>query len=140
MVIQLDISAILPLIDAPINTLDTQHHCMEILEKLTQLLNPSQICVHECDQLVYNLSKELQWRFLNRLCPEKYFCLFGSLYIEKSILLLPVSLIKGSGLDKIMVCFQLSIIGTDSLVSENYIKRARYCIQIATCVIFSLLT
>ena len=33
----------------------------------------------------------------------------------------------------------LSIVGTDSLVSVNHIKRARYCIQVATSVMFSLL-
>ena len=34
----------------------------------------------------------------------------------------------------------LSIVGTDSFVSANYIKRARDCIQVAACVMFSLLT
>lgn len=47
---------------------------------------------------------------------------------------------KGSGLDKIMVSCGLSIVGTDSLVPVNHIKRAKYCIQIAACVMFSLLT
>ena len=50
-----DDSAILPLIDAPVHTLDTQHHCMEILEKMIQLLNPGQICVDESDQPLYKL-------------------------------------------------------------------------------------
>ena len=47
-----DISAILPLIGAPIHTLETQYHCMEIVEKTTQLLIPGQICVDENDQPV----------------------------------------------------------------------------------------
>ena len=134
-----DIQAILALIDAPVHRLDTQYHCMEIVEK-TQLLNPAQICVVESDQPVYKLSKELQWRSLDRFGPEKDFCFFGSLHLEKSILLLCGSLIEGSGLDKVMASCGLSIVGTDSLVSGNHIKRARYCIQIATCVMFSLLT
>ena len=83
-----DISAIFPLIDAPIHTLDTQYHCMEVVEKTTQLLNPGQIRVDESDQPVYKLSKELQWRFSDKFGPEKHFCLFGSLHLEKSILLL----------------------------------------------------
>ena len=135
-----EISAIFPLIDAPIPRLDTQYHCMETVEKTTQLLNPDQICVDESDQPVYKLLKELRWGFPDRFDPEKYFCLFGSLHLEKSILLLCGSLIEGSGLDKVMASCGLSIVGTDSLVSGNHIKRARYCIQIATCVMFSLLT
>ena len=131
-----EISAIFPLIDAPIPRLDTQYHCMETVEKTTQLLNPDQICVDESDQPVYKLLKELRWGFPDRVDPEKYFCLFGSLHLEKSILLLCGSLIEGSGLDKIMASCGLSIVGTDSLVSVNHIKRVRYCIQIAACVMF----
>ena len=72
--------------------------------------------------------------------PEKNFCLLGSLHLEKSIVLLCGSLIKGSGLDKVMALCGLSIVRRDSLVSVNHIKRARYCIQVASCVMFSLLT
>ena len=88
----------------------------------------------------YKLPKEYQWRSLGRFGPEKYFCLFGSLHLEKSILLLCGSLIEGSGSDKIMASCGLSTVGTDSLVSVNHIKWARYCIQFAACVMFSLLT
>ena len=75
-----------------------------------------------------------------RFGPEKYFCLFGSLHLETSVFLLCGSLIEGSSLDKIMASCGLSIVGTDSLVSVNHIKRASYCIQVAACVMFSLLT
>ena len=135
-----DISATLPLIDAPVQTLDTQYHCIKIVEKTTKLLNPGQTCVDESDQPVRNLSKELQWRFPDKYGPKKYFCLFEYLHLEKSILLFRGSLIEGSGLDKIMASCGLSISGTDSLVSVNHIKRERYCIQVAACVMFSLLT
>ena len=47
------ISAVLPLTDATIQTLDTQYHCLEIVEKTTQLLNPGQTCVDENNQPVY---------------------------------------------------------------------------------------
>ena len=75
---------------------------MKIVEKTTQLLNFVQIFVDESDQPVYRLLKELQWRFSSRFGLEKYFCLLGSLHLEKSILLLCGLLIEGSGLDKIM--------------------------------------
>ena len=78
-----DISAILPLIDAPVHTLDTQYHCMDIVDKTVNKLNPGQICVDESDQPVFAISKQLQWRFPEQFGPDKYFCLFGSLHIEK---------------------------------------------------------
>ena len=105
-----------------------------------QLLSSSQIIVDESGQPVYRLLEELQWRFSNGYGPEKYFWLFGSLHLEKSILLLCGLLIEGSGLDKIMAVCGFSIVGMDSLVSVNHIKRAKYCMQVAICVMFSLLS
>ena len=61
-----DISAFLPLTGAPIYVLSTQHHCIDIVEKTTQLLNPGQICVDESYQLVYKLLKEFRLRFRHR--------------------------------------------------------------------------
>ena len=106
-----DISAILKLIDAPVHTLATQYHYMESLKRQ----HNCQISCDESDQLVYKLSKDLQWRFLDRFGPEKYFCLFGSFHIEKALLLLCGSLIEGSGLGKVIASCELSIVGTDSL-------------------------
>ena len=56
---------------------------METVEKTTQLLNTGRNCVNESNQQVYKLSKELQWRFLDRFDPDKCFCLIGWLHIEK---------------------------------------------------------
>ena len=47
---------------------------------------------------------------------------------------------RGSGLDKIMELCGLLIVRTDSLVTVNHIKNARYCVQVAAYVMFSLLT
>ena len=78
-----DISRIFPLIDTPVHTLDTQYHCMEIVEKTTQLLNSRQIFVDESDQPVYRSLKEIQWRCSNRFGPEKYFRLLESFHLVK---------------------------------------------------------
>ena len=57
-----------------------------------------------------------------------------------TVLLLCGLLIQQSGLDKSMALCGLSTVGSDSLVSVNHTKMARYCIQVAACVMFSLLT
>ena len=87
---------------------------MEIVEKTTALLNSSQIFVDESDQSVYRLLKELQWGFSNGFGPDKYFWLFGSLHLEKSIFFLCGLLIEGSALDKILALCGLSVVETDS--------------------------
>ena len=54
--------AILPLVDAPVHTLQTQLHCMKYIKKTVDLLNPGQTAVDVCDQPVYALNKEIQLR------------------------------------------------------------------------------
>ena len=107
---------------------------MNIISNKINTLNPGQIPVDTVDQLIFALTKESMIRF-----PDKYFCLFGSLHIEKSLLIICGQVIKGSGLDEIMCTCGLSIAGADSLVTVNDIKRARYCLQVGECVIYSKL-
>ena len=45
-------------------------------------------------------------------------------------------IIKVSGLEKILSSNNLSIIGTSAVVDVNYIKRARYYLQLAVCAVF----
>ena len=42
-------------------------------------------------------------------------------------------------MDEIVCTCDLSIVGADSLVTVNNIKRARYCLQVAACVSYSKL-
>ena len=140
LVIQLpDILAILPPIDENTHTLDIQYHCMNIISNTINTLNPGQIPVDTADQPILALTKELMIRFPDKFGPDKYFCSFGSLYIEKLLLIICGQVIEGSGLDKIMCKCGLSIIGADSLVTVDDIKRARYCLQVGAFVIYSKL-
>ena len=88
--------------------------------KYTKFINPGQTPVDCSDQPVFTLTKELQFRFL----------LFGGLYIEQSLLLLHVQLIKGFGLMEILNHQKLSTIGLSVVVDLNSIKRATYFIQV----------
>ena len=128
------ISAILPPIDEPVHTLDMQYHCMNIISNTINTLNPGQTPVDTANQPIFALTKELIIQ--DKFGPDKYFCLFGFLYIERLLLTICGRLIKGSRLDEIMHTCGLSIVGADSLVTVNDIKRARYCLQVGVCVIY----
>ena len=77
--------------------------------------------------------------FLDKFGPDKYFSLFGSLHIEKSLLIICGQVLTGSGSDEIFCTCGLSIVVADSLVIVNVIKGARYCLQVGACVIYSKL-
>ena len=76
-----------------------QYHCMNIISNTINTLNPGQIPVDTADKPILALTKELMIRFPDKFGPDKYFCLFGSLPIEKSLLIICDQVIKGSGLD-----------------------------------------
>ena len=135
----LDISAILPLIDEPVHTLDMQYHCMNIISNTINILNPGQIAVDVADQPIFALTKELMMRYPDMFGPDKYFCMFGALHVEKSLLTVVGQLIKGSGIDEIMNSCGMSIVGADALVTVNHIKRARYYLQVVACTIYTKL-
>ena len=52
-----------------------------------------------CDEPIFALTQELMKRFPDLLGPDKYFCLLGSLHVEKAILTMCGEIIKGSGLE-----------------------------------------
>ena len=76
-----------------------QYHCMNIISNTINNLNLRQIPVDTADQSIFALTKELMIRFPDKFGPDEYFCLFGSLPIEKSLLIICDQVIKGSGLD-----------------------------------------
>ena len=63
-------------------------HCMRVIRKLFQHLNPTQIPVITDDQSVYALMKQVQWLFPNDFGQEHFFIGTEGLHIEMTILTL----------------------------------------------------
>ena len=119
-----------------VHTLSTQYHCMVIIKKTINYLNPGQTPVDVCDQPVYALTKKIQWRYPDKFGNSSYFCLFGGLHFEQCILTIHGELIKGSGLENVLSNINMSIMGTGSVVNANHIKQSRYCLQTSLCALF----
>ena len=68
---------------------------MKYIKKTVDLLNPGQTAVDVCDQPVYALTKEIQWRNPEEFGSSSYFSLFGGLHIEKILLVSHGELVKG---------------------------------------------
>ena len=126
-VVQLpDLSTILPPTDEPAHPLDMQYHFMNIISNT----------VDTASQPVFVLTKELMIQFPEKFGPDKYFCLFRSLHKKNLLLIICSQVIKGSELDEIICTCCLSIDGADYWETVNNIKRARYCLQVGTYVIY----
>ena len=121
------VNTILPLIREKVHTLATQYYGMNIISKTIPVINPNQSPVDTCDQPVYTLTNQMQWRYPELFGNSKYFSLFGGLHIEKALLIVHGEFITGSGLDKLLGQSNLSITGMENtVVNVNDIKRCRY--------------
>ena len=90
-----------------------------------------------CDQPVYALTKEIQWRYPNNFSDNQYFAIFGGLHIEQSLLGIHGELIAGSGLAEILVVNDLSTIGVSAASLDiSDIKQSRFCMQVSLCAIY----
>ena len=123
-----------------VRTLATQYHCMNIISKIICVINPNQTLVDTCDQPVYALTKQIQWRYPELFGNSQYFSLFWGLHIEKALLIVHGEFIKGSGLDKLLGQSNLSITGMENtVVNVTHVKRCRYGLQISACAIYQQL-
>ena len=110
---------------------------MNIIKSTISSINPGQIPVDTCDQPVYALAKEIQWRYPNDFSDNQYFAIFGGLHIEQSLLGIHGELIAGSGLAKILEVNDLSTIGVSAAsLDVSEIKRSRYCMQVSLGAIY----
>ena len=134
------INPILPLISKPVHTVKAQYHCMGIISHTIKHINPGQIPIDTCDQPVFALTKEIQWRYPEMFSEEQYFSILGGLHIEQELLVVHGELVAGSGLAKILENNNLSLIGASSAnLDVNNIKRARYYLQVSVCAVYKKL-
>ena len=107
---------------------------MNIIMDTIGEINPSQTSVDVCDQPIYALTKQLQWRFPSNF--RKYFCLFGGLHVEKCLLVLHSDFIKGSGLPEVLgLSSNLSICSLENTMLFVNDIGARYALQLSACEI-----
>ena len=127
-------NSLLPLLRDKVNTLDMQCHTMKLNMKVVNALNPDQTPVDVSDCPVYALTKEAQYRFSGEF--SNYFAMFGGLHIEQCLLVIHGQFIQDSGLIEILEICSLATIGIGSVDDVNQIKRARYCLQVASCALY----
>ena len=132
-----DFASLLPLLRDKVHTMSMQFHCMNIITKTIKEVNPTQTPVDVCDQPIFALTKRLIWRYD---CFKNYFCLFGGLHVEKSLLVMHGEFVSGSGLLKLLGISNLSVCSLQTVASAvSDIKGARYALQVSACVIYKKL-
>ena len=134
------INIISPLLRNKVHTLNMQAHCMLLNINSAKVLNEGQTPVDTCDQPLFALPMEAKYR--NPVLFNDYVST-GELHIEQSFIEIYADLINGSGFLEIMNHLNFTTIGLSGLTAKadlSSIKRARYSMQVTSCVLYSKLT
>ena len=133
-------SSIFPLWKDVVHTPDLQHHLIKLCIEYRNTLNPRQVTpVDFSDQLIYALSKIIQWKYPELSFP-KYFALFGALHIEKESLIANEHLVAGTELDEILGDTSIDIAGLQTAtIDVNHIHKARYTVQLSVVSMYTCL-
>ena len=92
---------------------------MSIIKSTINKINPGQMPVDACDEPVYALTKEIQWRYPTKFGSDQYFSWFGELHVEKRLLEIHSQLIDGNDLREILKSYCLSIAGSGAVFNMN---------------------
>ena len=71
-------------------------HAMDVIQASTSYLNPGQIPIIAMDQPLYDIAKQIQWKWSDQY-GERKFVLFGELHIEMAFLKLLGGWLERSG-------------------------------------------
>lgn len=123
--------AFLPVFHEQAHSPSTMAHCMKVLAKSTNFLNPGQTPVMVVDQPLYAMCKQLQWLGIENFNEENFFILFGTMHIEQAGLKLAGQWLDGSGWTSALTEAKVATSGrADAAVKVCHLTRARYAHQV----------
>lgn len=99
-------------------------HGIDLVRKITQLLNPGQTLVLCMDQPLYALSKKLQWTLPTLYGEERLVMLLGPFHIEKSFLTIIGQMMDKCGWVEISAASGITTAGSaEAILKVCYVPR-----------------
>ena len=125
------ISSVLPLFKEDSYSVSLMTHAMQLIEKVTNFLNPGQTPVLVFEQPLYAIAKAIQWNMPNRFGENQFVIMLGGLHIEMGFLALIGSFVTGSGWVEALEGSGVATSGkADSFIRGAHVKRSRYAHQV----------
>lgn len=133
------IISMLPLFTEKADTPAMVKHGMDILNSLTDHLNPGQVPVLACDCPIFAVSKYLQWKYPDLYGEERFVIMFGGLHLEKGLWTALGNLLDCSGWTESLTEANVTTAGTaDSCLKASHITRTRHCHQVTALALSKL--
>ena len=102
----------LQIINESINSKAVVRHCLKIIMKAVQDLNPGQIAIVTADQPVYALAKQVQWQLPSKFGEDQIVVMMGDLHIEMTFMNAIGDWLQGSEWEEIFVAAEVTTPGT----------------------------
>ena len=120
------ITGILPLFHHSTTDPSMVLHAMRTIKSSIEHLNPGQTPVVTGDQPVFQVLKQLQWKYSDELGEDNFFVMFGGLHLEKQSLIVIANLLKDSGWLEVMNSAGIfGANGAAAILHVAHIKKAR---------------
>lgn len=132
-------TALLPLFLESAHTVAMIRHSMAVIRDAVQHLNPGQTPVITCDQPLFALAKQIQWKWPEVYGEDKMVVLFGGLHIKMAALKTLGDWLQGSGWVQALVQAEIATSGTaDSFLRAAHVARTRRAHQVTAAALYIL--
>ena len=134
------LTSLLPLFHHQANSVAMIRHSMDVVKAAVNRLNPGQIPIITCDQLLYALAKQIQWNWPTTYGEEHFFVMFGGMHIEMAAFKALGNLLECSGWTEALVQAGVATSGTaDSFLKVSHLTRTRRAHQVTASSLYLLL-
>lgn len=134
------ISSLLPLFHEPSKSPAMMKHAFDVVKKAVNFLNPGQNAVIACDQPLFALAKQIQWKHPELYGENKMTIMLGGLHTEMAFLKAIGTLLRDSGWTDILVQAGVATTGVaDSFLSAAHVTRTRHAHQLTVCALSKLM-
>ena len=138
--VQASLTSLMSLLQESAHSGATIKHSVNRIKEATNFLNPGQTPVMAVDQLLFALSKQIQWLWPESYGEDKFVVIFGGLHIEMAALKVLGDLLKGSGWTGALAEAEIASAGTaDSLLSASSVGKTRQAHLVTVCSLYDLI-
>ena len=132
-------TSLLPLFQESAHTVAMIRHSIDVVRNAVQHLNPGQTPVLTCDQPLFTLAKQLQWKWPDTYGEDKLVVMFGGMHIEMTALKTLGDWLQGSGWTQALVQAEITTAGTaDSFLRAAHVTRTRRAHQFTAAALYIL--
>ena len=112
---------------------------MTVIRDAVEFLNPGQIPVLACDQLLFAIVKNIQWTYPNEFKEHKYVIMFGGLHIEMAAWKVAGTWLEDSGWSDVLTLSDVAAAGrAESYLNSAHLTRTRYAHQVTAGALYIL--